>query len=208
VLAEINYCINVLGVIIVSWCTDASGESSKMRRLLRRIYKWIVTLDCWAHQVRKIRHLFFLFLLIAFQFNLVVGDYFKLKLPFIKIIDEALEVVKWFNNHSRALGMLREEELAKGLRILVLILPVLTRWTSHYLCMRRLLALEYCFRVLSLDPAKREALILCAGPKLEQKRKAEQILAIIDRASFWADLKTCVILTFFECWLILLLYQR
>lgn len=58
--------------------------------------------------------------------------------------------------------------------------------------MRRLLALEYCFCVLSLDPAKHEALILCAGPKLEQRRKAEQILAIIDRGSFWADLKMCV----------------
>jgi len=38
--------------------------------------------------------------------NLIVGDIFKVKGAFIEIIDEALEVIKWFNNHSHALGIL------------------------------------------------------------------------------------------------------
>ncbi|KAI0026442.1 hypothetical protein K488DRAFT_81335 [Vararia minispora EC-137] len=31
VLRDIKYCVESLRVIVVAWCTDASGESSKMR---------------------------------------------------------------------------------------------------------------------------------------------------------------------------------
>ncbi|KAJ3730313.1 hypothetical protein C8R42DRAFT_544673, partial [Lentinula raphanica] len=50
ILKEIEYVQKVLLIILVAWCTDASGESLKMRRLLRELFKWIVVLDCWAHQ--------------------------------------------------------------------------------------------------------------------------------------------------------------
>ncbi|OCH84209.1 hypothetical protein OBBRIDRAFT_741963 [Obba rivulosa] len=51
VIGEIKYIQEELGTTVVAWCTDASGESRKMRRLLREKIPWIVTLDCWAHQV-------------------------------------------------------------------------------------------------------------------------------------------------------------
>ncbi|KAH6908403.1 hypothetical protein BKA70DRAFT_1103618 [Coprinopsis sp. MPI-PUGE-AT-0042] len=51
VLKEIKYCREILMVKLVAWCTDASGESLKMRKLLRTKFPWIVTIDCWAHQV-------------------------------------------------------------------------------------------------------------------------------------------------------------
>lgn len=60
------------------------------------------------------------------QINLIVGDIFKLKGFFIAIIDDALEVVKWFNSHSQALGLLQSVQLHKLGKILALILPVLT----------------------------------------------------------------------------------
>ncbi|KAL1739126.1 hypothetical protein HDZ31DRAFT_156, partial [Schizophyllum fasciatum] len=50
VLGEIEYAVKVLGVILVAWCTDASGESAKMRRLLVARLPWIIVVDCWAHQ--------------------------------------------------------------------------------------------------------------------------------------------------------------
>lgn len=50
-MGEIKYVLS-LGIILVAWCTDASGESAKMRRLLRQKIPWIVVVDCWAHQVR------------------------------------------------------------------------------------------------------------------------------------------------------------
>ncbi|KAI0286479.1 hypothetical protein BC826DRAFT_906654 [Russula brevipes] len=49
--SEMKYATEVLMTVLVGWCTDASGDSSKMRKLLRSKYPWLVTLDCWAHQV-------------------------------------------------------------------------------------------------------------------------------------------------------------
>lgn len=37
---------------VVAVVTDASGESRKARRLYGRKYKWVIVLDCYAHQVR------------------------------------------------------------------------------------------------------------------------------------------------------------
>ncbi|KIK75802.1 hypothetical protein PAXRUDRAFT_171678, partial [Paxillus rubicundulus Ve08.2h10] len=50
--AEIKYTVEVLKIVIVAWCTDASGESAKMRRLLVQKMPHLVVVDCWAHQVR------------------------------------------------------------------------------------------------------------------------------------------------------------
>ncbi|KAL1698415.1 hypothetical protein EV121DRAFT_218242 [Schizophyllum commune] len=52
VVKEIKYMVETLLLVVVAWCTDASGESAKMRRLLVRKYPWLVVLDCWGHQVR------------------------------------------------------------------------------------------------------------------------------------------------------------
>ena len=38
-------------VNVVAFTSDASGESRKARKLLREKCPWIVTLDCYAHQV-------------------------------------------------------------------------------------------------------------------------------------------------------------
>ena len=53
VLREIAYCRDVLETQLVAWCTDSSGEGLKMRRLLRSKLPWLVTVACWAHQVRS-----------------------------------------------------------------------------------------------------------------------------------------------------------
>ncbi|KAE9399732.1 hypothetical protein BT96DRAFT_820202, partial [Gymnopus androsaceus JB14] len=45
VLREIEYVTKVLLVLLVAWCTDASGKSAKMCRLLREKCAWIVVLD-------------------------------------------------------------------------------------------------------------------------------------------------------------------
>jgi hypothetical protein len=122
--------------------------------------------------------------------NLVLGDYFKVKVPLISVVSEALEVVKWFNNHSRALGLLRQLQVTVHGHFKSLILPVLTRWTSHYLAISRLLELELYFCTLVLDSAKREILRVCAGDKADQKCKADEIIGIIQNPSFWENLKT------------------
>lgn len=92
---------------------------------------------------------------------------------FIEIVTEALEVMKWFNNHSRALSMLQAGQLSKHSKILALILPVLTWWTSHYLVVTRLIETELAFKQLLLDAGETlEPLVECAGGQADAKWKA------------------------------------
>ncbi|KAG1796201.1 hypothetical protein EV424DRAFT_1334062 [Suillus variegatus] len=116
VLGEIVYTVEVLKVKVVAWCTDASGDSAKIWCLLVQKIPQIIVDDCWVRQV-----------------NLVVSNIFKIQGLFSKIIDDALEVVKWFNNHSCALGILNAEQLKISLKVKSLVIPVLTCWTLHYL---------------------------------------------------------------------------
>jgi hypothetical protein len=61
------------------------------------------------------------------QINLIVGDFLRLKLPFLESIPLALDIVKWFNNHGAALALLQSEQrfTYQG-KVFVLILPVIT----------------------------------------------------------------------------------
>lgn len=121
------------------------------------------------------------------QINLIVGDIFELKGFFIAIIDDALEVVKWFNSHSRALSLLQSVQLHKLGKILALILPVLICWTSHYLLVCCLIDLEVAFKQVLLDHTPE--LIVAAGPKHVAKEKAQEVLSILEGHGFWTKLK-------------------
>ncbi|KAG6807852.1 hypothetical protein H0H92_006199 [Tricholoma furcatifolium] len=121
------------------------------------------------------------------KINLIVGDIFKVKGAFVQCMEGAIEVIKWFNNHSRAHGMLNDVQRQKLLKVLALILPVLTRWTSHYLAIRRLLELEIAFKQLLLD--SKPVILTCAGEKREAKEKAMEIMGILEGYNFWNLLK-------------------
>lgn len=123
------------------------------------------------------------------QINLVVGNMLK-ACNFIDIMEGALEIVKWFNNHGLALAKLRGVCLHKLGKMLCLILPVITRWTSHYLCVRRLLRLELVFGQLLLD--SQEEILACAGHGQEAKDKAREIVDKLRQPSFWTGLKRYV----------------
>lgn len=138
-----------------------------MRRLLKELMPWIVVFYCWAHQI-----------------NLIVGDFFKLHDDCLRSVAEALDIVKWFNNHGAALDLLRGMQISvyDG-RVLALILPVITRWTAHYQALRRLLQIYEAVRACVLQ--NRQKLLVCAGPKAEMKRTAERILLICESREFW-----------------------
>ena len=122
--------------------------------------------------------------------NLIVGDVFKAKGRFKKIIDKALAVVKWFNNHGRALGLLRRVMMEKMNKVLALILPIITRWTSHYLSVDRLLELEDC--LIQVVLSFKDELITCAGKTSKVKAVAQRIIKIIRSGEFWDDLRMSV----------------
>ena len=84
--------------------------------------------------------------------------------------------------------MLREAQKAQEGSVLALILPALTRWTSHYLAATRLLVLEHVIRVLVLT--LRNNLVNTVGDKADAIRKAEAIVGNISmQPSFWGNLK-------------------
>ena len=80
----------------------------------------------------------------------------RLKLPCISVVDQAIKVIKWFNNHSRVLRLLKQCMLKKLCKVYVLILPVITQWMSHYLSCKHLL------------------LVVCTVDRWELKEKANR----------------------------------
>lgn len=96
-------------------------------------------------------------------------------------------VIKWMNNHSHALGLFRQEQLYMSQKFLALILPVLTRWTAHYLSLRQLLTVEKSLRVAWYKHA--DIMIASSGSKNEDKAKAIAVQDIINDTRFWYHVK-------------------
>ncbi|KZT63079.1 hypothetical protein DAEQUDRAFT_681006, partial [Daedalea quercina L-15889] len=168
VLNQIKYFTEVLQVTIVAWCTDAASNGLKMWCLLVEQMPWIFAMDCWAHQIH--------FLFITQAINLVMSDLFKGAADLFKdLLNDALEIIKWFNNHTWALGMLKDTMATKIGKVLCLILPVITCWMSHYLSVQQLIKVEHAFR--QLLPDKEDDLVKCARDKEEAQEKAMQIIA-------------------------------
>ena len=131
---------------------------------------WLIVILCWAYQI-----------------NLIVSDYLALKVPFQDCVAKALVVIKWMNNHSRALGLFCQEQFYTYQKILALILPVITRWTAHYLSLRRLLTVKKVLKVAWLKHS--ETMIASTGPKSEDKAKVIAVQEIVNDSQFWYHVK-------------------
>lgn len=121
----------------------------------------------------------------------MVVEVLELELPCMDSIDEGENIARWFTNHSRALGLLRDQQKVTELfkrthRILMLIFPVISRWIYHFLAVRRLLTLSAPMRALYLQ--NYETLIQCASAKADVKAKAKRILEPIENPQFWKNL--------------------
>ncbi|QRW11557.1 hAT family dimerization protein [Ceratobasidium sp. AG-Ba] len=158
------------GVEWVGWCTDGSSESKKARRLLFNEMPETINPDCAAHQI-----------------NLLVADYFKIKEDFVSQASKAQDIIKWFNNHSRALEWLREEQKHTMQKILALLYPILTRWTSVYMALKRLLDCMPAFRALMLTHTRQDFCEI-AGTDRKARERAVRIYDLINDGNFWADI--------------------
>lgn len=170
VVEDIKWCEEKYGVQVIAICSDDGGDARRMRRLLLAMMPWLIIILCWAHQI-----------------NLIVGDYLALGLPFQDCVPQALMVIKWMNNHSRALGLFRQEQLATFQKVLVLILPVITRWTAHYLSLRRLLTVEKALKATWIKWS--EIMIASAGSKSNDKAKAMEVQKVVEDSTFWNHIK-------------------
>lgn len=102
------------------------------------------------------------------------------------VLNFAVEVIKWFNNHTRALGLLRQEQQKQYGKVLALLHPAATRWTAHYHSANCLLEVEQAVCVCVLS--SKAVLIACVGKERAQVDKATQLLAQLERPEFWSHL--------------------
>ena len=97
-------------------------------------------------------------------------------------------VIKFFRSHDRILAMLHQEMELTGQKRLVLLRPVLTRWTSYFQACRRLVEVEKAMRALII---RRRDDILSTVKKSQEQEKvnsAKYILKVIEDEAFWARL--------------------
>src|SRR6266702_1834871 len=170
VTEDLQWIENTYKVSVIGICTDNGGDARKMRRLLLGLMPWLVVLVCWAYQI-----------------NLIVGDYLSLRIDFLTCLPKAFLVIKCMNNHSRALGIFRWEQLQTYNKILALILPIITRWTAHYLSLHQLLDIEIPIRACWMKYS--QEMIECAGPKADVQQKSHEIQAIVEDSQFWTQVK-------------------
>ncbi|KAJ7747421.1 ribonuclease H-like domain-containing protein [Mycena maculata] len=167
--SDFEYAWNTYRVEIIAVCTDDGPDGKKARRLIVEWKKSIAAFYCWAHQS-----------------SLMTGNYLSIKAPWMKDAKEGLVVVKWFNNHRKALDLLCAQRMATFAETRQLLLPVVTRWTIHYCCLRRIRKLERAFRICVVN--HEEVLRLCAGKKPEQIAAAEHVIDTCKRNSFWKNI--------------------
>ncbi|KAJ7653902.1 ribonuclease H-like domain-containing protein [Mycena polygramma] len=174
------------GCIVIYFTTDADGGSKKGRLLLGKERPWLILPSCWAHQK---------------QFQLILGDYFKVYIEASLIAEDATALIGWINNHGRVRKVFDESQAAVSMdrnagRIIVLVYLVanLTRWTTHFVAFKRLFLLREALHLAVLQ--KRNAIIAAAvgaatsteGQRL--KEDAERMCALIEDKPFWTGLET------------------
>ena len=107
----------------------------------------------------------------------------KVRTPAVAVLNLAMEVIQWFNNHSRALGLLHHQQMIYYGKTLALLRPALTRWTAHFSAAGRLLETQQALRVCILT--SKPLLISLAGKERAQIEKAEKLLSQIEHPEFW-----------------------
>jgi len=101
-------------------------------------------------------------------------------------IDIANEIIKWFNSHSYARGLLCDELRSLEQPELQLIAACLTRWTAHICAIKRLLQVELALKSLVLK--RRDKLIESVGKKAKLRSKAIRIMDYIQDPHLWSGL--------------------
>jgi hypothetical protein len=82
------------------------------------------------------------------QFQLLLGDYFKIWDYAAEVAEDATSVISWINNHSKVRLIFDEAQEKVSLKntgeavILAYLVACLTRWTTHFTAFARLLSMQ------------------------------------------------------------------
>ena len=108
---------------------------------------------------------------------------------------QADELIRWFNNHTRALAMLRIEQqhCYPDRPIRALLYPTVTRWSSRYLTCERLVELRAAVECLIASRLDELVELTPKGPnraETEKKRqKTREMLLEAKNPLFWEQLE-------------------
>lgn len=174
VKADFAFVKETYGVEIIAAVTDDGPDGKKMRRLVKEDPDLrMAVFECWAHQA-----------------GLLTGNYLGVKQDFMEAASHGNDIIKWFNNHGKALDLLRNQQILILLKEYALLYPASTRWTSQFTCLSRLSSQEAI--ILGCVAQHRDELLLAAGPKADAKAKATEIIDRCLEPGFWRDLKRIV----------------
>lgn len=97
-----------------------------------------------------------------------------------------MDIIRWLLNHSYLLGLFHREQLRLTGTTHTLSIPVITRWTSHFLSISSVLSQARPLRSLVMfHPESFEA---SAGRSSEQVQQVKGIMRTIEDNRFWEKL--------------------
>ncbi|KAJ6607318.1 hypothetical protein B0H10DRAFT_2227978 [Mycena sp. CBHHK59/15] len=171
------------GCIIIYFTTDADGGRKKGCQLLGIKRPWLILPSCWAH-----------------QFQLILGDYFKVNDMAAVIAEDATAIISWINNHGKVRKIFDEAQKTISLDrlgkiiILAYLVANITRWTTHFIAFCRLFLLRAALQLAVLQ--NRSAIIAAevgTATSMEGvclREDAKQFCTLIEDSSFWSGLET------------------
>ncbi|KAF5343814.1 hypothetical protein D9758_016207 [Tetrapyrgos nigripes] len=176
---------------VIYLVTDADGGSKKGRMVLGKRRPYLVLPSCWAH-----------------QFQLQLGDYFKVYEFGALIAEEATFLIGWINSHGKvrkifdaAQEWIAKDQNIQRIVILSYLIANLTRWTTQYVAFFRLRDLK---APLQLAVMQSRNAILTAQVGAAKSTEKDRLEAEANRAcdliadgrnrlySFWAGLETVI----------------
>ncbi|KAJ7751786.1 ribonuclease H-like domain-containing protein [Mycena maculata] len=173
------------GCIIIYFITDADGGSKKGRVLLGKERRYLILPSCWAH-----------------QFQLILGDYFKVHKFAAATAETATALIGWINNHGKLRKIFdsTQEHVSKDClnRVLVIsyLVANLTRWTTHCIAFMRLLRLQEALQwgVMGSRGAIIAAQVGAAkgAEKIAFTEEAERYCTLIQDPTFWSSLESLI----------------
>lgn len=190
------------GCAVVIFVTDADGGCKKGRILLGKKRPYLLVPSCWAHQVCS---RFFILTLPVFtirQFQLVLGDYFKVFPHASDTAESATGLIGWINNHGKVRDIFNKVQAQLSLErfnkvtVLAYLVANLTRWTTHFVAFMWLLSLRDYLQFAVMQ--NRGAIIAAqvgAAKSMEKQRLQEEAMLYCDLIgdhTFWSGLTSVV----------------
>ncbi|KAJ6607786.1 ribonuclease H-like domain-containing protein, partial [Mycena sp. CBHHK59/15] len=173
------------GCVVIYFIMDADGGRRKGHVLLGKERAYLILPSCWAH-----------------QFQLILGDYFKVNKFAADTAELVTTLIGWINNHGqvrkifdRVQGEMSLDRLSRVL-ILAYLVANLTRWTTHCIAFMHLFRLQepLQFAVMQSRGAIIAAQVGAAkgADKAVFMEEAERFCTLIMDTTFWSSLESLI----------------